>query len=63
LPGFTFKDCLPVTGNGLRKAVRWKKADVARLAGKEVVVAVEFLSPDGQYPDVDSPRLYAIYTA
>ena len=63
IPGFGFDDCVPVTRDGLRRVVRWRDRGVADLAGKEVTIAVEFHSPDCQYPDLHSPRLYAVYTA
>jgi hypothetical protein len=43
--------------------VKWKKEDIAKLAKKQVSVAVELFSPDCQYGERDSPRLYALYTA
>ena len=44
-------------------------AEVDRLVDRvaqlhaEIVVAVEFFSADCQFPDLHSPRLYAVYTA
>ena len=54
VPGLSFKDSLPVTGSGLRRHVRWKKAHVKQLAGKEVIIAVKFFSPDCLYPYLHS---------
>jgi len=63
ISGFSFRDSVPVTGSGLRRRVKWKTSDVDRLGGRTVVIAARFFSPDCQYPDLHSPRLYAIYTA
>ena len=61
--GYAFGDCVPVTRQGLRCAVRWKSGRDARdLAGRTVTIRAELLSPDCGKVYHDSPRLYAIYT-
>ncbi|MAE67597.1 MAG: hypothetical protein CMJ18_25355 [Phycisphaeraceae bacterium] len=62
IPGFSFRNCVPVTRSGLRRNVEWKNRDVRQLAGREIVVAAELASRSCQYPDLHSPRLYALYT-
>jgi hypothetical protein len=63
IPGFEMDQCHPVTEPGVRQPVKWKKGDIAKLAKKQVSVAIELFSPDCQYGERDSPRLYAVYTA
>lgn len=36
IPGLTRDDCVPVRGDSTRAEVRWKGADLARLAGQAV---------------------------
>jgi len=63
IPGFSFEDCRPVTRDGIRQAVAWKNADIAALAGKNVRIGLRIHSPDCQFGDQDSPRIYAAYTS
>lgn len=64
LPGYRFKDCAPVTREGLRQTVRWKNDRTgADLGGRKVVISVEMLSPGCRVVMTDSPRVYAIQTA
>ena len=62
IPGFAFSDGVPVTAEGLRRPVRWRARNVRSLAGQAVKIAVELQSPDCQFGDQDSPRVYALYT-
>ena len=40
IPGTSFADCEPVSRDGLRQPVRWRKKDLASLAGQ--VIEIEF---------------------
>lgn len=64
IPGYSFEDCVPITREGLRRPVRWKPRRTGReLAGRNVVIRAELVSPNCGAVYHDSPRLYAIYTA
>jgi len=63
IPGFSFRKCKPVVRDNIRAAVQWETKDVAALGGREVTVAIEIVSPDCQFGDQDSPRVYAFYAA
>ena len=64
LPGYRFANCAPVTREGLRQPVRWKKGLTgAELGGRKVAISVEMLSPNCGPVMTDSPRVYAIQTA
>jgi|GEM_PF-1828389 len=60
IPGFSFSKCRPVTRDSVRAKVQWEKADVAKLAGREVTIAIELFAPDCQYADQHSPRVYGV---
>ncbi len=62
LRGFAFKDCTPVTRDGLRKKISWKNdKQAASLAGRRVKIGVQINHPNCGFVCHDSPRLYAIY--
>ncbi|NQZ67126.1 MAG: hypothetical protein HRT89_03560, partial [Lentisphaeria bacterium] len=63
IPGFSFKNCSPVCKAGIHRPLRWTNKNVRTLAGKEVQIAVELFSPDCQFGEQQSPRVYAIYTS
>lgn len=64
LRGYRFADSLPVTREGVRQPISWKNGRTgSELAGKQVVIRVELYSPDCQFADQHSPRLYAVYMA
>ena len=44
LPGLSFADCEPITGNGLRLAVRWRGAGLSAVAGKAVQIEFEAMA-------------------
>ena len=47
IPGFTMQDCLPVIGDKIDGAVRWKNdPDLAGLAGQPVRLKFELLECD-----------------
>jgi len=62
LPGFSMKRCRAITRDGLQRRVQWPGADVARLAGRTVQPVIELASRACACADVDSPRVYALYT-
>lgn len=62
LPGFSMARCRAVTTDGLRRRVQWPDADVSRLAERQVQPVIELSSKACAYADVDSPRVYALYT-
>ena len=60
--GFAFKDCKPVTREGLRKNVSWKSGkNPSTLAGSKVSISVEIDAPKCGGVETDSPRVYAVY--
>lgn len=61
IPGFTFARCKPITRDNTCAKLQWKDKDAAKLAGREVVVAIEIHSPDCQFAEQHSPRVYAFY--
>ena len=63
VPGYSFRNCVPVTREGLKRQVRWRRNRTAReLSGRKVQIRVELISPDCGPVYSDSPRLYAVYT-
>jgi len=63
LRGYSFKSCLPIARDGLKRRVRWKNnRAAAELGGRTVTVRVELASPECGVVYYDSPRVYAIYT-
>lgn len=63
IPGYRFKDCQPVTRQGLSRPIRWKHSRSSKeLSGKTVQMAVELRSQNCGMVGTDSPRLYAVYT-
>lgn len=62
IPGFALDQCRPLTQPGLRRRVAWKDADIASLAGQSVQVCLQLDSRRCAYADLDSPRVYALYT-
>jgi len=64
LRGYSFRSCLPVTGNGLRRRVRWKHGrSAAELGGRTVTIRVRMNHPSCGVVHDDSPRVYAVYMA
>jgi hypothetical protein len=63
IPGYAFKDCVPVTEEGLRQPVAWRKnRRGSELGGRTVKIRIALSSPDCGEVGFDSPRLYAVYT-
>ncbi|MHC4872649.1 MAG: hypothetical protein ACYTFY_12475 [Planctomycetota bacterium] len=62
IPGYSFKNCTPVTKEGLSRKVTWKSKTGKELAGKDVVIGVEIHSEDCDIVVHDSPRIYSLYT-
>lgn len=59
IPGRSVEDCVPVTGDHLRKTIEWKDAaDVSAWSGKPVRIRVEFQDADLfglQFTNEDTP--------
>lgn len=62
LPGFSMNRCRAIAREGLHRPVQWPGADASRLAGKTVQPVIELSSESCAYADVESPRVYAMYT-
>lgn len=64
VPGYEVDQCMPVTRAGVRRTIHWRHGKALReLAGQTVRVRVELRSRRCGMVGVDSPRVYAIYTA
>ena len=63
LRGYSFRSCVPVSREGLKRRVRWKNNRTAsELGGRTVAVRIQMSSPQCGVVYHDSPRVYAIYT-
>ena len=62
IPGFELENCRPLSREGLRERILWENADPQTLHGRTVKICCHFHAPDCRFGNLDSPRLYAVYT-